>query len=656
MVYGTVSPDSPDAEPRRWRLVRRLLLAWPIWLLVSLLVAVLLLPETANAGTTIVVTTTLDEIAGDGLCSLREAIIAANSDAAFYDCPAGSGNDTVTFAPGLPSPAVFLLTLTGSGENNGLTGDLDISGSASNTLTITGSGAANTIVDGNDSDRVFDILALARVTLTGITVRHGNPGSGKQGGGIVVRGTGRLTIENSVIMSNTAASGGGAHVLGLLSAADSTIELNNGGGVRNQAGLLLFTNVQVANNQGPGVSNESGGTLQFTDGAVTGNEEGGIYNDGATATVAGLKIAENTGGSGIHNRGQGNMARLTVTNSSVLSNSGTSGAGILNEGPQATATVEDTEITANVATAGGGGINNNGSFTLKHSTVSANVARSGGGIDHNGSTLAMTNVTLSGNSASDNGGGLHSRTSSTLTNVTVSGNSASGADTGANIYVDGDSAQVTFANTIVAYPGAGGNCVNNAGAVYSSGYNLDSENSCSFFAIGDLNNTDPLLGLLADNGGVTPTHLLLTGSPAIDAGDGGTCPLIDQRDLPRPRDGGSGSALCDIGAVERQPCGNATAPPIVSLSIVGSDISLSWQLGSDAVLTNLYTSADVPYISPAPLPWRVVGDTTTVHENGYSGSPRYYALTGRDECGGESSDILRAGIFPFPLVPGNQNP
>ena len=38
-------------------------------------------------------------------------------------------------------------------------------------------------------------------------------------------------------------------------------------------------------------------------------------------------------------------------------------------------------------------------------------------------------------------------------------------------------------------------------------------------SIGDQNNTDPMLGPLQDNGGPTLTHALLTGSPAIDAGD-----------------------------------------------------------------------------------------------------------------------------------------
>jgi hypothetical protein len=57
---------------------------------------------------------------------------------------------------------------------------------------------------------------------------------------------------------------------------------------------------------------------------------------------------------------------------------------------------------------------------------------------------------------------------------------------------------------------------------------------------------DPLLGPLGDNGGSTPTHALLDGSPAIDAGTSEGCPATDQRGVARPQ----GSA-CDIGSFER---------------------------------------------------------------------------------------------------------
>ena len=70
--------------------------------------------------------------------------------------------------------------------------------------------------------------------------------------------------------------------------------------------------------------------------------------------------------------------------------------------------------------------------------------------------------------------------------------------------------------------------------------------------VGDLVNTDPLLGALQNNLGPTLTHELLTGSPAIDSGDDTDCPLQDQRGAYRPADGDDEDEIevCDIGAYE----------------------------------------------------------------------------------------------------------
>jgi hypothetical protein len=58
---------------------------------------------------------------------------------------------------------------------------------------------------------------------------------------------------------------------------------------------------------------------------------------------------------------------------------------------------------------------------------------------------------------------------------------------------------------------------------------------------------DAKVGPLADNGGPTWTHALLTGSPAIDAGDDPACPASDQRGVARPQ-----GPHCDIGPFELQ--------------------------------------------------------------------------------------------------------
>jgi hypothetical protein len=61
-----------------------------------------------------------------------------------------------------------------------------------------------------------------------------------------------------------------------------------------------------------------------------------------------------------------------------------------------------------------------------------------------------------------------------------------------------------------------------------------------------------MLGPLQNNGGPTKTHALLSGSPAIDNGNGALAlGTTDQRGFPRIADGNSnGSAVIDMGAFE----------------------------------------------------------------------------------------------------------
>jgi CSLREA domain-containing protein len=65
---------------------------------IALIVTVVIASQSAVEAATITVTTTADTAAADGFCSLREAIQAANTNAAVNDCGAGaSGSDTIAF-------------------------------------------------------------------------------------------------------------------------------------------------------------------------------------------------------------------------------------------------------------------------------------------------------------------------------------------------------------------------------------------------------------------------------------------------------------------------------------------------------------------------------------------------------------------------------
>ncbi len=525
-------------------------------------------PAPASAVSPITVTTTLDVIADDGLCSLREAVIAANTNNAYSNCASGSaGEDSILVDPAISLPATFTLALAGKNENYAASGDLDVR----EALVISGAGSASTIIDGNLSDRVFEVHPgsgqINRLTLNGVTIQHGDPGSGAEGGGILVDLTGRLTLNDSLVTNNAAATcagscGGGIKSYGQMIINNSSVTANQGGGVVNDGGLMTLTNVNVGDNVlGSGVANLGGGFLQFNGGSVIGNQGGGILNKSSTAKpLAALTVSGNSLGGGIHNDGLSAKSEIHLSGSLVSGNSGASGAGIFNEGINAAAKISEATVSNNTSNANGGGINNTGTLILERSTLDHNQAVAGGGIDHNGSTLALTNVTLSQNSASDNGGGLYNRSSVTLLNVTLYANAASGPETGGNLYNDGDTASAALKNTIIAGAGAGGNCTNNFGVLASQGYNLEDADLCGLHAAGDLVNIDPLLGALQNNGGPTPTHLPGMGSAAIDGGTNTGCPLSDQRGVLRP----VGSA-CDIGAVE---AGGSVASADLSLTLV----------------------------------------------------------------------------------------
>ena len=221
--------------------------------------------------------------------------------------------------------------------------------------------------------------------------------------------------------------------------------------------------------------------------------------------------------------------------------------------PSRSSTLTNSTVSGNTSSGEGGGIANFAPLTITNSTISGNASgKKGGGIE-NFSTMTITSTTVSGNTAiTGNGGGIHNFSNGTLTitNGTVNGNAAATGNGGG---IDNRGA-LTLANSIIANSVSGGDC-SNIGTLTSLGHNLSRDGSCSFTATGDLENVDPKVGPLQDNGGPTFTHALLFGSPAIDSGDDSVVgrPLFlttDQRGAGFPRLRG---AHVDIGAYEAAP-------------------------------------------------------------------------------------------------------
>jgi len=221
------------------------------------------------------------------------------------------------------------------------------------------------------------------------------------------------------------------------------------------------------------------------------------------------------------------------------------GGGIYSE--SSTMTITDGVFDGNQAAVGGGLYNLNALPILNAVLISNNQASNeGGGIYNDYSHAEINNVTVFSNSAV-NGGGLYNWASNpVIVNATITNNLTSGS--GGGLYNNAASCP-TIINSILW---------DNSNSQIQ---NFDASNiphvtysavQGGHFGIGNIS-MNPLLGALADNGGMTMTQALLIGSPAIDRGSLTTCPYTDQRNLPRPIDGDSnGSAVCDMGAYELQ--------------------------------------------------------------------------------------------------------
>jgi CSLREA domain-containing protein len=197
---------------------------------------------------TITVNSTSDAASDDGLCTLREAITSANTNAASGasagECAAGSGDDTITFS---------------------VTGTINLTGAlpyVKSNMTLSGPGAKLLAVARADSAatdfHIFTVDTGVVVNISGLTLTGGkdfNGGglqnlgaltingcaisgnTGHSGGGIQNEFTGNLTIYNSIISGNSAPDfGGGINNNGALTVINSTISGNrtdlNGGGIK----------------------------------------------------------------------------------------------------------------------------------------------------------------------------------------------------------------------------------------------------------------------------------------------------------------------------------------------------------------------------------------------------------------------------------------
>jgi hypothetical protein len=187
-----------------------------------------------------------------------------------------------------------------------------------------------------------------------------------------------------------------------------------------------------------------------------------------------------------------------------------------------------------------------------------------------------------------------------IAHTTFSNNSASVA--GGTLYL---TSSLELGNTILKAGVSGVNIFNNGGSLITHGYNVCSDNGSGFLnGPGDQINTDPMLGPLQDNGGLTFTHALLPGSPAIDAGDPkfSPPPYYDQRGpiFWRVRNGriDSGSFEVQIGTTP-SPTPSPTASPTPTATPTATATATSTATAT-ATATPTATATHTPTATPTP--------------------------------------------------------
>jgi CSLREA domain-containing protein len=489
--------------------------------------AFLVLPPQPVHAAGIVVNTLGDTDVNDGDCSLREAIWAARSNAAYNGCPAGVGDDTITFSvSGTITLASTLPSITTPAN-----GKITINGG--NVITIDGAAVDENIFDVNNG-----LLELQNIVLTN--------------GKYAVRSLYGTVVLDHVTISNVNRSDsyGVFSQSTPLTVKNSTFSSNRGG---------IFAMRYIDTDPYPLV------TIQNS--TFTGNSDFSVSLAAANGVIENSTLSNNTFSAVLCQR-QLSVSGSTFTNNAMAGSSGAAIQAVLG-----TVTVTTSVFTGNHSYRGGAVTNSAGTMDISRSTFANNEAdNNGGAIYSDSGTLIVSDSTFVENiahEADSQGGAIYSGNNAEditlLTNLTVASNTAA---YGPGVYIwDGhltlknstfSANHITKDNSdfAVVMRGLNGtNLITNnifSGAIGGSNCNWNVANiSNTFSTDGSCDGATQVtadalhLGTLNNYGGSVRTIPLLPGSVAINAGNNTTCTLQDARGIARPQ-----LTTCDAGAFE----------------------------------------------------------------------------------------------------------
>jgi CSLREA domain-containing protein len=512
----------------------------------------------ALASSFVSVTTTADETAVDGACSLREAILYAQN-------MTGGNTDCGTVATGTTTiivPSGHYALGTGSGDAH-----LQIGAGAPGPVVIAGAGTAGTVIDAQGaSPRLLLVRSGAAVIIKDLTLRGGVE-HGQPGGGIDNAGT--LTLDHVTVTANQTGPyqdgrGGGIYNTGTLMLTDSAVSGNSTGG-----GLFGFA-LHTINP-----------CLFIPGSGQPGSDGGGLYNQGGTVNAIGTTFTGNTTGAGGDGSQVSNDPQCTDGTGGGGGAHGGNGGAIFND--DGLVTLRQSAVYGNTTGPGGAGGNGGDARNAGGSGGQGGEGGSGAGIADNG-MLTVVNTTIARNATGHGGrpgeGGANSigvhntsgltgdgghgagiwqengqstvQESTVAANVTGSAYIAGGVNlqpTGSGIEVTaGELTEIdTIASNNDCYAGPAGQIKD--GLTAGDGHlNLTYPTaSCPGIV------ANPLLQPLHDNGGPTQTMAIAPPSAALDRippASAAGCTPTDQRGTPRPQPPGG---RCDIGAFEEAP-------------------------------------------------------------------------------------------------------
>jgi hypothetical protein len=485
-------------------------------------------------------------------------------------------------------------------------------------------GVSDPIIDGNGGSSTGcpttscsgPVLSVAGVfvTVTGVTIEHGNNEGGNGGG---IDNNGQLMLTSTTFLDNTAFGSGGAvdnepgGTLGFLTSDTFTGNSAGGGGAIANVGQTTNTTIAVSDSTFTNNAAQVGGAIENGHGL-------GSLSVNSSSFVG--NSAVDGGGAILNGYLDNGPNSLTVTSSTFLHDSSTgtniqSAGGAIDNGELdplgATATVTDSTFTSDSAFAGGAIASGTGaptgSLTVTGSTFADDSATDGGAIDSSdnfGETSANVSAsTFSGDHASGNGGAIDVGDNSglgefVLSQSTLAANSASG--TGGAIASLGNGNVFLLADILAKSP-AGGECGGAPASFQDFGRDVDDDGTCGLLgaraSVSDSPAIDAYLGSLDNYGGPTETipleaspTLPVGPDPALDAipqsyvltNSQPACSTPDQRGVAR-------TAPCDIGAFEVHPTNVAT-----ETTLVGSASSTTAGTSVTYTATVLPTTDDEP--------------------------------------------------------------